>query len=283
MKTPYDYHTTPSEHGSYQYLTLKKVVDDMNLERFDDDSILKNTSRYTILNHTKNGIKKLNKKLFNDVRAIEITVPESLSIVLPHNFVDYVRVSAVLYDENDDTYRLRPININNNMSIADGYLQDHEGEILFDDDGYILLADSSNIYNRPHKKYDFDDGAMGGYFEKDTSKLSKFGEFVINERLGLMTFSSDLYDREIVLEYLTDGLEFDTYGDDQIRVHKSVVEPLKDWVYYCCVRYKRNIPQNEKTAALLRYKTTLHESNISRANFDLLQIERALRVKSKNL
>ena len=49
METPYDYHSDESKHGGYQYLTLKEVVDDINLERFDDDSILKNTSRYIII------------------------------------------------------------------------------------------------------------------------------------------------------------------------------------------------------------------------------------------
>lgn len=280
MKTPYDYHSDEAQHGSYQYLTLKEIVNGIHLETMDDDSMIKNTTRYKILEHTKDGIRKLNKKLFDDVRAIEMTVPENLSIALPHNYVDYVRVSRVMYDESTDSYRLKPLNINNNINIADGYLQDNDAAILFDDDGYILLADTSNAYNFAYKKYEFDNSSS--HRTKDTSKLSKYGEFVINERLGKLTFSSDMYDKEIVLEYLTDGLAFDTYGEEAIRVHKDGVEPLKDWVFYACIRYKKNIAQVDKDKALLRYKTTLHESKITRANFDLLQVERALRSKSKN-
>ena len=281
--TPFEYHDTEANHGNYQYLSLKKVVDDIYLETQDDDSILKNTPKYKILNHTKNAIRELNKKLFDDVRAMEITVPENLYVVLPHNFVDYVRVSRVVVDNRTESYRLQPLNINVDMNIADGYLQDHEGEILFDEEGGILTSDASNVYNKPYKKYSFDGRAKGGYMEKDTSKLSKYGEFVIDKRNGKIAFSSDLYDQEIVMEYLTDGLEFDTYGDESIKVHKNMVQTLKDWVYFACIQYKRMIPQNEKTRALNRYKTTLHESKIASANFDLVQVNRVLRSSSKNL
>lgn len=281
--TPFKYYDEVANHGNYQYLSLKKIIDGFYLETQDDDSILKNTPRYKILNHTKDAIRELNKKLFDDVRAMEITVPEKLYMVLPHNFVDYVRVSRVVVDPASESYRLQPLDINENMNIADGYLQDHDGEILFDDDGGILMADSANVYNKPYKKYIFDSGTMGGNMEKDTSKLSKHGEFVIDKRNGKIAFSSDLYDQEIVLEYLTDGLEFDTYDEGSIKVHKNTVKTLKDWVYFACIQYKASVPKNEKNRALQRYKTTLHESKIVNAKFDLLQINRALRSSSKNL
>ncbi len=276
--TPFDYHSDEANHGNYQYIPLKEIVNTLLLEFSDDDHYLKNVRRTTLLSHAKNAIRKFNKQVFNDVRAMEITVPTSLVIAMPHNYVDYVRVSVVIDDNG--TYRLKPLNINKNMNIADGYLQDHDAEILFDEDGGILMADSSNIYARPYKKYEFDNSSQRTL---DTSQLSKYGEFTIDERRGKIGFSSDLSDREIVLEYVSDGLEFDTYGEEQIRVHKDVVELIKENVYFSCISGKVNVPANEKERARRRYLTTKHEAKLDRSGLDFLEISKAMNLSSKNI
>ncbi len=122
--TPYDYHTDKALHGGYQYVPFNDIVNSFLVKKTDDDHILKNTKRTIIIDHLKDGIRKLNKQVFKDVLAVEITVPEHLSFTLPHNYVDYVRVSLVLFDEKTNAYRLKPLNLNTNMSIAEGYLQD---------------------------------------------------------------------------------------------------------------------------------------------------------------
>ena len=280
MITPYDYHTEEDKHGSYQYVALKAIVNDLEFEFSDDNHYLKSVKRSRILYWSKEAIRKFNKQVFDDVRAAEITVPENLTLALPHNFVDYVRVSVVVEDPATESYRLKPLNINTEMNIADGYLQDHDAEILFDEDGGILMADASNVYNKPYKKYHFDSNPIGKQFEKDTSKLSKFGEFTIDKRHGKIAFSSDLYDKEIVIEYVSDGLEFDTYNDEVIKVHKNLISLVKDWVYYALIKATR-VSQSEKKRALDRYKTELHQAKLDNANFDFIQIARVLRISSK--
>lgn len=281
--TPFDYHNNEGNHGNYQFTPLKELVNELLFEYSDSDHILKNTKRSRILHYVKDGIRKFNKQVFKDIRAIEITVPENLSIAMPHNFVDYVRISLVVEDPATNSFRLMPLDVNNNMNIADGYLQDHDAEILFDQQGGILMADASNVYNKPYKKYQFTSDPMGGYFEKDTSKLSKFGEFVVDERHGKIAFSSDLFDKEIVLEYLSDGLEFDTYGEEEIKVHKQLIPVVQEWVYYSCIKGKKNVSRSDKTAALNRFKAVKHQAKLERAKFNFLDIAKALRTSSKRL
>lgn len=279
--TPFDYHSDEDNHGNYQYLPLKEVVKTLEFEFSEDDHILKHLRRSRILNHVKNGIREYNNKKFSDVLAMEITVPENLVIAMPHNYVDYVRVSIVI--EQDGVYKLQPLNINTNMNIADGYLQDHDAAILFDEEGGILMADASNVYNKPYKKYEFSTNAMGGNPELDTSKLSKYGEFTIDERKGKIAFSSDLYDQEIVLEYVSDGLSFDTYGDDAIKIHKNLVKVIKEYVYYECIRAKSSVSDVKIERARRSLRTTEHKAKLDRANFDLLEISKVMRSASKNL
>lgn len=280
--TPFDYHDDESLHGSYQYLTLKEIIDNFMVDTLDDDDLLKNTRRSIVLKHAKRGIRMFNKKVFNNVFAIEITVPETLYFALPHDFVDYVRVSRVVEDTVTNSYRLQPLNVNTNINIADGYLQDHNYDILFDEDGYILLADATNVYNKPYKKYSFTESCYGNP-NLDTSRLSKYGEFTIDQQHGKIAFSSDLADQEIVLEYVSDGLSPDTYNEGEIKVHKNAVAALEEFIYYSCIRRKRHVAQGVVESARRRWKTVEHEAKLDQLGFDLVQVSRTMQLKSRNI
>lgn len=273
---PILYYEDSSRHGESQYVSLKKIVDEIQMEALEDDSIIKNVKRYNIVRYAKNAIQEVTRSAANDIKAIEITVPPSLVWTLPQDYVNYVRVSSVQNDNG--TYRLVPLDINYNISVATGYLQDHEYEILFDDQGEILTADSSNAYAFPYKKY-----VMPGCDYQpllDTSRFSNNGEFTIDSRRGKILFSSEHSEKEVVLEYVSDGLDND---EENITVHKYLRETIDNWVYYACIERKRNVPANEKQRALLRYKTTLHKAKLAMSDFDLLRIAKAMRITTKAL
>lgn len=272
--TDQEYHENEEVHGKGQYVSLKDIIDAMLLESSDDDSYLKNVKRSKIIMHAKQAIREVTRQAANDVLAIEVTVPDSLYWVLPEDYTDYVRVSVVVPD--GDTFRLQPLDINNNINVAKGYLQDHNAEIVYDDLGEIITTDAMNGYSRPYKTYKFTTCYQPGV---NTSKFSQFGEFKIDERRGCILFSSDLADKEIVLEYVSDGLQAEL-KEEEITVHKYLRMTIENWVYFACIERKRNVPANEKQRALLRYKTTLHQAKLARANFDLLQIARILRINS---
>lgn len=267
MMQPQEAYENSDLHGHYQYVPLKQIIDDFLYETMDDDSLLKNIRRTKIIKHAKDALRELNKNVFNDTKKIEITVPESLAVIMPHDFVSFKNARVVIYDEGTSSFRTKQLNRNTDINIADGILQDHNAEILFDDEGRVLNADASNGYNIPFKTYKFKKGG-------DNKQISKYGEFIVDEKNGKILFSSDLYDKQIVLEYLTDGLQFNTYGEDEIKVHKNMIEVLKNRIYFTLIQYRRNIPQNEKHRALQRFKTTRHEARLDRAKFNLIEITR---------
>lgn len=279
LQIPEDYYDDPSLHGGYQYETLKNVIDAMLLRTMDDDHILKNTKRSQLILFAKEGIQQLAESTTNDILAVELTVPESGYLILPQDFVNWVRVSVVCTDESTGGYHLQPLDINRNISTATSYLQDHTGEILFDADGYILEADASNAYAQPYRRYCFG----GGYQPTlDTSKLSKYGMFNVDERGGRITFSSNLVEQNIVIEYISDGLNAEL-REDQVTIHKHCVQALKDWIYYAAIEGKRSVGAGEKQRALQRFKTTLHKAKIKRSGLNLQYIMRLMRQKTKTL
>ena len=277
--TPEQYYSDEDRYGDYQFVFLKEVVDNLHLDAMDSDSFLKNTSRAKIIKKVKEGIKKISREVKGQPLDFEITVPDHLTFPLPQDYIDYRRVSVVVVAENG-ARRLFVLNRNKNIQTAVGYLQDDRADLLFDDAGFVLQADSSNAYSFAYQKYEFTE--EGGQFSRDTSNFSEYGEFKIDKKRGMILFSSNLMDREIVFEYDSDGLQADL-TEDKIRIDKDSVECITNWAYYACIETKRNIPANERQRALDRYKTTLHELKKLKADFDFSQIGRVMRSRSTYL
>jgi hypothetical protein len=265
---PIEYYKDSDKHGSYQYVPLKKIIDDFLFETTDDDSILKNVTRTKIIKQAKASLRDLNKEVPETPKAIEITVPENLSITLPHDYVSFHKLYLVVLDKTTNSYRLQDLNKNHKINIGVSQLQDNEYNLLFDNEGNVLTSNGSNTYNKPYKRYEF---VKGG----DNTQASRFGEYTIDNRKGKVAFSSDLYDKDIVLLYRTDGLQFDTYKEDVIKVHKDMITVLSDSIFYHLIRYKQHVSQRRIQAALLRYKTTRHEAKLEKLDFSLVEIEKA--------
>lgn len=279
LQIPQDYFDDPSLHGDYQYETLRNVIDAMIVRAQDDDSYLKNTKRSLMLLHAKEGIQMLAQGVANDVLGIELTVPESGYLILPQDYVNWVRVSVVCTDDVTGGKHLQVLDINKNISTYTSYLQDNVGEILFDADGYPLEADTSNAYAQPYISYTFSSGYQPTL---DTSQLHKHGAFNVDERGGRITFSSNLVDRNVVIEYVSDGLNAEL-REDQVTIHKHCVQALKDWIYYACIEQRMHVPASEKDRALRRFKTSQHKAKIARSGLNLQYIMRLMRQKTKTL
>lgn len=281
METPQEYYSNSDSYGSYQYSTLKDVIDGMIIQQMEEDSYIKNTNRNIFIHHAKNGIRELTKSIPGGELAIELTVGNDSCIVLPQDYVGGASVSVVVVDSSTGTRKLFPLDKNNNIINAVGYLQDQDAKILFDNDGNILTADASNAYNVPHTSYGF---VTGGYSSNpfvDASIFSVNGEYKVDTINGKIILDSKLIEHEVVLTYKSDGLQWEAFGEGEIKVHKYLEQALKDWIYYACIEKRVTVPANEKERALRRYKTTKFEAKKLRAGLNLKQIAREMRSKSK--
>jgi len=276
-QSPFQYYSDVANWGEYQFTTLKEVINFMELEAQDDDSLLKNTKRSKFLAHAKQGIRLLSRSVSNKVNSFQIQVPPNLAWVLPQDYINYVRISLFVDDTETGSVRLQPLDINNNIPTAVDYLQDHKYELLFDDLGNILQSEGRNAFSEPHIKVKFTE--EGGQSLRDTSKWSKYGEFKIDEQRGLIAFSSDLSDQFVLIEYVSDGLESELRGED-VKIHKDIVDALQDYIFWKCISRKRTVNGNEKVLAERTWLSSRHKAVLNRANIDLQSIIKLSRKKS---
>ena len=139
-----NYYDSSDNYGRNQYVTLETLVNNYMMSRVDSDPTA-TAERYQIEFFARRALQELYFDVMKEIRAVEITVTPRMNLVVPEDFVSLVRLSVVT-----DNGHLIPIAEDRSMTIADVYLQDNDGEILLDNDGYPMVgADRENIYETP--------------------------------------------------------------------------------------------------------------------------------------
>jgi hypothetical protein len=253
----YDYYENPEEWGNYQNVTLEEIINDF-MAGGDPDDYTSTVTRAQVLIKARRALQELYFDVSNDIRAISLTIDKRLTMVLPPDYVDYVRISWV-----DQNGILHPIAANRNKAAAQTYLQDHEYNILFDGEGCVL-TDSSYVASAGDSLVDGDkarskrsDGCECYGFAPNVNFANVYnhGSFVVNKSMGVIQFSSDIESKSIVLEYVSDGLFRGCSGKDdgQISIHKFCESAVQNYIYFELIKNRRNVPYNEKARARKEY------------------------------
>lgn len=231
-----DFYGDSTLQGNYQYVTIKDIVNNFQLTKVGDANHIQFINRDVIIYHAKRGLQELNYDVLTEIKGIEIDMnPDTLTMILPEDYVKYVRVSWI-----DINGEFHPMVSNKDTIIADAYLQDNTYAILFDGSGNVLKA-SQNSYDQTivgtdlsgytyyagdyREGYDnYYEGVAKGRFGMQTDKANGNGWFTVDKRSGVMKFSSNVGSKTIVMEYISDGLEYSDIGD--IKVNKFAVDAL---------------------------------------------------------
>ncbi len=268
--------------GSYQYMTLDDIVTNFMLMYVGNDKLINNVERYNVLFHAKRAIQELNYDSMKEIKVLELEVCDTLRYVLPHDYVNWVRLS--LYKNGT----LMPLTENIQTNWSDAYLQDNNCRILFDHDGNILKPSTStvdlqritggkkSIYLNSQSPYNNQEGyfynglwyfeyPVGGRYGLNTETANQNPTFKINKAGGVINFSSDMANELCVLEYVSDGME---KGDaSKISVNKLFEEFIYAYIKYVILNSKIGVQEfiinrvrKEKSALLRNAKLRL--SNI---------------------
>ena len=260
--------------GSYQYVSLADMVNNFILMYVGNDKLINNVDRWTILFHAKRAIQELNYDALKNIKVLEFEMGDNLKLVMPPDYINYVRISMLRQGV------LLQLSENRSVMDATAYLQDNQGDIVFDSNGNVVVGQSKlNILNQEQQLYtgtgpyngsygwNYDGNwyfgyNIGGRFGLDPTEANVNPKFTINKAAGVINFSSGVQNSFIVLEYISDGME---NGDDSLITINKLAE---DYIYnylkwallsnkYGIQEYIINRVRKEKTASLRNTKIRL--------------------------
>ena len=288
--------TTEENYGGYEYITLNDAIDNFMVGYVGDGKIIQNCKKSDVLFFAKRSLQEFSYDTLKSVHSQELTVPASLSIVLPQDYVNYVRVSRI--DELGIKRIIYPVN-NLTINPYNNPVQDAAGVPTQDNFGANI--EGTSITEERFKKANLDllnfnlldnfqdfaywwnlygfDGNFntGRLYGSDPQTSQVNGWFSINHREGKMSFSNDLADKLIVLEYISDGLATDL----DTRVPKLAEDAIYASILYNIVATRSG--QQEYLVQRLKKDRSakLRNAKIRLSNIKLDEFVQVMRGKSK--
>ena len=286
--------TVEDNYGGYQYITLNDAIDNFMVGYVGDGKIIQTAKKSDVLFFAKRTLQEFSYDTLKSIHSQELTIPASLNIILPQDYVNYVNVSWI------DTYGVkRPIFPTNNLTTIpyNTPIQDNKGVPTQDNfgeniEGTSITKERFDSMNTDilNNDFDLDDWAyfsnaygyngnwnMGQFYGSDPQYSNVNGYFTIDEREGKMSFSSDLADRLIVLEYISDGLAY----DKDTKVPKLAEEALYASILHYIVSTRANQPEYLVQRLRRDKSSKLRNAKIRLSNIKLTEIVQVMRGKSK--
>ena len=288
--------TVEENYGGYEYITLNDAIDNFMVGYVGDGKILQKASKSDVLFFAKRSLQEFSYDTLKSIHSQELTIPASLNIVLPQDYINYVSVCYI-----DELGVKRPIYPANNLTTSpyENPLQDARGVPVQDNFGSNIEGTSiteerwkeandriisQQIFNNLDdyaywaNYYGFQtDIFYGQQYGIVPQYAQRNGWFNPNYREGKMSFSSNLVNKLIVLEYISDGLAH----DKDSKIPKLAEDALYASILYNIVSTRSG--QQEFIVQRLRRDRSakLRNSKIRLSNIKLDEIVQVMRGKSK--
>jgi hypothetical protein len=100
--------------GGYQFVSLTDIINQFMAVYVGEDKIIPKARRVDVAFHAQRALAELSFDTFKSVKAMEITVPATLQMILPQDYVNYTKISWV--DSAGIKHLLYPISKTSNPS-----------------------------------------------------------------------------------------------------------------------------------------------------------------------
>ena len=89
-----DYYNS-NDFGGYQFVSLEDIINQFMVVYVGEDKIIPRARRLDVAFHAQRALAELSFDTFKSTKSQEIEVPDSLTMVLPHDYVNYTKLSWV--------------------------------------------------------------------------------------------------------------------------------------------------------------------------------------------
>jgi hypothetical protein len=276
------------QYGNYQYIGINNIVNNFIISYVGQDKIIQKVKRADVFFHAQRALAEMSYDTLRSNKSQEIEIPPALTMILPHDYVNYVKISWL---DNDGVERLLlPARKTSNPKAI---LQDSSYDYLFDADGSLLESKDSDTWTQFQSSESNNTSANNISDSEDIDKTfflgqrygiapeyaSSNGLFYIDDSRGRIYFSSNLSGMTVKLNYISDTLGL----DGEMQIHKFAEEAMYKWIAHAIIATRVNTPEylvarfkKERFAAVRTAKLRL-------SNLKSEELAQIMRGKSKQI
>jgi hypothetical protein len=280
-------------HGEYSYTRLTDVVNNFLVAYVGPGKLIPSVERTDVIFHAKRGLQEFSFDTLKSIKSSELSIPPSLSVAIPQDYVNYVKASWV--DNLGVLHTIYPTN-NLNQSPYYTFTQDNDGNPVQDnfDSNTEVTSQTDAAWDKTNPRYisggfrndatdanvlnrNYTDGALGQRYGLEPQTSQKNGWFKIDERKGTFSFTSNLANKLILLQYISDGNAYDL----DARIPKMAEEALYAHIIYAILSTRVGIQEYVVRRFKQERSAKLRNAKIRLSNLKLDQIIQVMRGKSK--
>ena len=276
------------KYGNYQYIKLKDIINNFLIQYVGEDKIIPKLSRTLVNFHAQRGLAEMSYDTFRSEKSQEIEIPGSLTMILPHDYINYVKLTWMETQTGIEHVLYPAIKVSNPRAL----LQDADYNYLFDSTtGKLLTAEDSDTWTKyksnttedatdtERTREDLRELNIGGRYGLDPQYAQNNGSFFIDSLKGKIHFSSNLSGKTVTLKYTSDSLG----TSDEMQVHKFAEEAMYKYIAYAVLATRSNVPP----VLVQQYKrerfAETRKAKLRLSNYKLEELAQIMRGKSKQI
>jgi len=169
-----------NDYGNYQFTSLDNIISQFEVAYVGENKIIPKIKRADISFHAKRALQELSFDTLKSIKAQEITVPATLQMTLPQDYVNYTKISWV--DSAGIKHLLYPTSKTSNPFSSP--LQDSVGDFTLQAVGNIVAGLQRIVLDKEYK--DILVGMkVSGYGMNSSAKVT-----AVDHVLGITTIST---------------------------------------------------------------------------------------------
>ena len=265
-------------YGDYQFISLIDIINNFRIAYVGEDKIISKISRADIRFHAMRGLQELSFDTFKSTKSQEIEVPPSLMMILPQDYVNYIKLTWS--DASGIDHVIYPASKTSNpLDVTQDAAGDYTftGNIL-DTDNVSKTWGNYNSQTTPSDSDDLDwDDVMGSRFGIDPQYAQANGSFYVDDCNGYIHFSSNIAGKTVILKYISDSLGTDV----EMKVHKMAEEAMYKHIAHSILNTRANTDRNIVATFKKERSAAIRNAKLRLSNIKLEEITQILRGKSK--
>ena len=272
--------------GNYQYIKLKDIVNNFMVAYVGEEKIIPKIKRNNVLFFAQRAIQELSYDTFRSEKSQEIEIPASLEMKLPHDYVNYVKLTWV--DDGGTEHVIMPVFKTSNPTAL---LQDSDYNYLFDSSSNLLKANESETWKKFKEQDNSSDAVNDFYLEDNRSfqvlhgkrygsspeHMNANGSFFIDNARGKIFFSSHIANKIVTLKYISDGVA----TEEEKIVHKFAEEAMYKSIAHAILATRQNTPEYLVARFKRERFAAVRQAKLRLSNLKTEELSQTLRAKSK--
>jgi len=207
-QTQYEYYNG-NDLGGYQFISLEDIITQFQIAYVGEHKIISKVKRSDIAFHAQRGLQEFSFDTFKSFKSQQIDVPPSLQMILPHDYVNYTKISSV--DSAGIKHLLYPVKETNNPF-----------QVKQNNDGSYFFGTERNQVTNPSFDTDLQEAWNVSMFNDVIDIFNTDGAVdVPNARSGAWGSIRQINNGSYYANFLYDTLQINN-GDLEVKSHWTV-------------------------------------------------------------